>query len=448
MPSRGVKSRLGRWLAAALLITGVTATSGYAQHLFYDEVEREGQIHVFAKWSRYDAFVKSDGTDVGQVITRPGYGPNGETVVFDSVEAIALYNFRHGLPAEPPPSAPAEAAFPAGKISGLMFGDYYWYYRWHQDQISSTNPIEVQGQHGFWFRRLYFTYDYGYSERLRMRFRLEANSNGEFEAGDIVPYVKDAYVRWTYSGDQQLTLGIQPTLTFDWLDGFWSLRHIEKTPADLYRLDGSRDFAFTFYGPVAINGLSYAVQFGNESGNGSETQHGKILRFETRYDRNRRIALEGFYSIATRPEGEYRHTAQAFTGFRNPRLRLGLQYLWQEREPGDDRLPDQAIDIWSGFAVWDVRPKKADLFFRVDAVKGDIDGVETGLPDAGDIEYWLLSDRAKFVMWIAGGEWFVNPSVRLSPNVEIVRYAHDPDPVNFPGRRQDSILRLTFFWTF
>jgi hypothetical protein len=51
-------------------------------------------------------------------------------------------------------------------------------------------------------------------------------------------------------------------------------------------------------------------------------------------------------------------------------------------------------------------------------------------------------------MWIAGGEWFLHPSVRLSPNLEFVRYGKDPDPVNFPGRRQDSILRLTFFWTF
>ena len=185
-----------------------------------------------------------------------------------------------------------------------MFGDYYWYYERHQDQISSTDPTVIKGQHGLWFRRIYFAYDFSYSESLTTRFRLEVNSNGDFAGGDLVPYVKDAYLRWTYRGDQRLTLGIHPTLTFDWLDGFWGLRHIEKTPADLYRLDSSRDFGFTFDGPMAIDGLNYAVQFGNESGNGSETQEGKILRFETRYERNPRIALEGFYSFGRRPGAE------------------------------------------------------------------------------------------------------------------------------------------------
>jgi hypothetical protein len=42
----------------------------------------------------------------------------------------------------------------------------------------------------------------------------------------------------------------------------------------------------------------------------------------------------------------------------------------------------------------------------------------------------------------------VHPSFRLGPNLELAKYANDPDPVNFPGRDQDSIFRVTFFWTF
>ena len=106
------------------------------------------------------------------------------------------------------------------------------------------------------------------------------------------------------------------------------------------------------------------------------------------------------------------------------------------------------IDIWSGFLVWDVVPKKADLFVRLDSVKGHLGGAETGLPGAEDIDYWLLSSQSPFLTWIVGGEWYLHPSVRLSPNLELVRYTNDPDPVQFQGRRQDSILRFTFFWTF
>lgn len=440
-----------RWpLIAALLTFVLAASTAAAQTFFYNEVAKDGRIYVFAMPERYEAFVKNAAAATGPVIERQGYGPNGETVVFDSETAINLYNFKHGLPGEPfhaPDKAPA-TEFPSHKFSGLMFGDYYWYFDRHQDGVSSTNPTPVEGQHGLWFRRLYFTYDYAYSEKLTTRFRLEANSNGQFDGGNIDPYVKDAYLRWTYKGRQQLTLGIHPTLTFDWFDGFWGLRHIEKTPADLYRIDSSRDFGFTFAGSTHIQGLVYAAQFGNESGSGSETREGKILRLETRYQRDSGLALEGFYSFGRGPSGANRHTAQGIAGIQRDTLRFGGQYLWQVRRSGDSLVPDQTIDIWSGFAVWNAVPKKANFFLRSDFVSGDLGGVEIGLPGADSIDYLLLSSAAPFSTWIFGGEWYLHPAVRMGPNLEVVRYAHDPDPVQFPGRRQDGILRFTFYWTF
>jgi hypothetical protein len=274
------------------------------------------------------------------------------------------------------------------------------------------------------------------------------NSNGQFAGGNLTPYVKDAYLRWTFAGKQDLTFGIQPSLTFDWFESaLWGLRHIEKTPVDLYRLDSSRDFGFTLDGP-ATDGLSYAVQFGNESGNGSENQEGKILRLEGRYEGKQGLALEGLYNYARRPESQHRHTAQGIAGFRSDAGRIGGQYVWQERKSGEQDAPHQTITIWSGFGVWDFSPKKANLFLRADGVKGHLGDEETGLPGADGIDYLLLSTQSPFTTWIFGSEWFINPSVRLSPNLEIVRYSHEPDPVNNPGRRQDSILRITFFWTF
>lgn len=446
MMSKALISFCASWLIAAALMA-IVSTGADAQNFFYNEVVKDDRIYVFAIPERYDAFTKTNGVEIGPVIERPGYGPNGETVVFDSQDAINLYNFKHGLPGESFPK-PEEKKYPSGKISGLMFGDYYWYYDWHQDQISSANPTRVEGQHAVWLRRLYFTYDYTYNEKLTMRFRLEANSDGKFAGGNLVPYVKDAYLKWTYTGKQQMTFGIHPTLAFDWLEGFWGLRHVEKTPADLYRLDSSRDFGITFSGPMRVDGLRYAVQYGNESGNGSETQEGKILRLEGRYER-KGLAAEGFYSYARRPEDQNRQTAQGFSGFQRKDVgQVGVQYLWQKRRSGQIDVPYQTISIWSGFGVWDFLPKKADLFIRLDHVKGNKGGVETGLPGAEDIDYLLLSSKSPFKMWILGGEWHLLPSVRVGPNLELVRYASDPDPLNFPGRNRDSILRLTFFWTF
>jgi len=346
------------------------------------------------------------------------------------------------------PNTADKPQYPFGKFSGLMFGDYYWYYRWHQDEISSSTPTAVQGQQGLWFRRLYLTYDWTYNERLTTRFRLEANSDGQFEGGNLEPYVKDAYLKWTYRGRQQLTLGLQPSLTFDWLEGFWGLRHVEKTPADLYRIDTSRDFGVTVSGPVAVDGLQYAVQFGDDSGTGSEVDANKAVRLEGRYERKSGIALEGFYGYSSRPAGENRHTAQGFAGFRRDPVRLGAQFLWQERQSGQAGVPDQTLGVQSGFLVWDIRRVKADAFVRIDHVSGARGGVETGLPGADGIDYWLLSPEAPFTTWIVGGEWFLHPSVRIGPNLELVSYAHDPNPITFPGRDRDAILRLTFYWSF
>jgi hypothetical protein len=199
---------------------------------------------------------------------------------------------------------------------------------------------------------------------------------------------------------------------------------------------------------VSDLGVNYGVQFGNESGNGSENMEGKILRLEGRYEQKKGLALEGYYSYATRPKGQDRHTAQGMAGYRLEAGRIGGQYVWQERKSGEPGVADQTISIWSGFGVWDFLPKQADAFLRVDNVKGHMGDVETGLPGATGIDYVLLSDQSPFTTWIFGAEAYLHPSVRLSPNVEIISYSHDPDPVNNPGRSKDAIFRLTFFWAF
>jgi len=436
----------GLSIVLALLASLVSRAPASGQPMFYIEVPKDGHIYVFAIGQRYDSFRKSGGTEAGTpVITRPGYGPQRETVVFDSEDAINLYNFKHNLPGE---YFPPRASYPSGKFSGLMFGDYYDYDKWHADQISPTDPTSVEGQDGLWFRRIFLGYDAGLSEKFATRFRIEANSNGHFAGGNLVPFVKDAFLKWTYKGEHAATLGIEPTLTFEWLDTFWGLRHVEKSPADLYKIDSSRDFGIEFTGPVGIEGLRYGAQFGNESGSGSEVDERRIVRVEGRYERNPGIALEAFFSRGQEPGNHHRTTAQGFAGYRIGDLRLGGQYVWQERESTTPGVADQSVTIESGFVVWDVRPKKADVFARVDRVGGELGGVDTGLPDAGSVDYLLLSPNSPFTTWIIGGEWYLTSSVRVGPNVELVNYEHDPDPVNLPGRDETRLYRLTFFWTF
>jgi hypothetical protein len=66
--------------------------------LFYREVEKEGRLHVFALSRELELWERSG--EVGRAIVRMGEGPKGETVVFDSEDAITLFNLRHGRQVE------------------------------------------------------------------------------------------------------------------------------------------------------------------------------------------------------------------------------------------------------------------------------------------------------------------------------------------------------------
>jgi hypothetical protein len=70
--------------------------------LFYREAERDGRLHVFASRREFAAWERSGET--GKAITRLGYGPSGETVVFDGEDAVTLFNVRHARPEESFPS--------------------------------------------------------------------------------------------------------------------------------------------------------------------------------------------------------------------------------------------------------------------------------------------------------------------------------------------------------
>ena len=175
-------------------------------------------------------------------------------------------------PPAPPPSPKAEEApAPAFKISGLVFGDYY--------DVAENHRDDLEGQNGFWIRRLYFTYDHTLSKALSLRVRLEANSKGDFKSTGVnTPYVKDAWLKWTF-GAHALTVGLAPTPNIDFVDAFQGYRSVEKSPLDLYRWDSSRDLGLVLQGGLGKDRRTrYSVQFGDGSGTGSETDASKSVR--------------------------------------------------------------------------------------------------------------------------------------------------------------------------
>lgn len=82
-------------VASLALFVSALASQARAQGMFYKEIVKDGRVYVFNVAAEADRFEKSG--EVGRAVTKVAYGPNGETVVFDSEEAIDLYNFKHGI---------------------------------------------------------------------------------------------------------------------------------------------------------------------------------------------------------------------------------------------------------------------------------------------------------------------------------------------------------------
>ncbi|MEX2273013.1 MAG: hypothetical protein WD690_16180 [Vicinamibacterales bacterium] len=348
-----------------------------------------------------------------------------------STATAAAQDLKPGVAEAPAQPAPPP---PPYKLSGLMFGDYYVFAKQHLDAW--------EGQHGLWLRRVYFTYDHTFTPKLSTRLRLEMNSNGKLAGGSLTPYVKDAYLRWNFRGRQALTLGIQPTLTFEHVEAVWGLRHIEKTPLDLYRVDSARDFGVTLSGPLnAPQTIKYAVQFGNESGNNAETDTFKSYRVSTRYEPKQGLTAEVMLGQFGRPNDGDRTTAQLFAGYRAPRGRLGAQYSFQKRRaPDGSTAPDTDLDIFSGFGVFDLMPRRLSAFVRADRYADPC-------PDCAGIDYLPIATTHPFTMTLAGLEYSLQPSVRFSPNVEWVAYSNRGGAIA-ARPANDAAVRLTFYWTF
>ena len=87
------------------LVAVLVAVPALGQGLYYKEITKDGRIYVFNNAANADRFEKTGEMGVG--ITKPGAGPNGETVVGDNERAIQLYFFKHGISeVQPEPTPP------------------------------------------------------------------------------------------------------------------------------------------------------------------------------------------------------------------------------------------------------------------------------------------------------------------------------------------------------
>jgi hypothetical protein len=307
-------------------------------------------------------------------------------------------------------------------------GDFYYF-------IDNNNP-ELKDKRGFWFRRIYFTYDYKIDEKFSSRIRLEMSNSGKFSSSDkIIPFVKDAWLKYKFS-NQALILGISPTPSFQLIEKIWGYRSVEKTPLDLQRMASSRDFGLAAKGQFDEKGMvKYHAMFSNGSSNKEEIDKGKSGMLALAFFASKEIVLEVYGDYADK-EGETDwYTLQGFLGYKGKKVKAGIQYSRQTRMEKD--TTDIQLRVASVFITGDVT-EKISLLARLDK---RLDPNSEG----SKIPFIPFDPAAKSLLLILGLDWHPVSMVKLIPNVEFVSYSENSAGVT---PTDDIIARITFFWAF
>jgi len=313
------------------------------------------------------------------------------------------------------------------RISGLMFGDAYWVARNHDDAI--------EGENGFWFRRIYLTFDSKVNDQWALRLRFEANSPGDFSSDEIDPFVKDAYLKGNIGG-QTLYLGLSSSPTWSLVEKSWGYRAVEKTPLDLQKLGSSRDFGVALKGSFGGNGkFRYHGMLGNGSGTKGETSEGKKAMLAISFHPTKKYQVEVYGDFENRPGETNRRTVQFFGSYAGKNHRFGVQAARQNRETAGGE--DLDLDLASVYAVFRLR-EKVNLLARLDKMFDPN-------PDGDGISYIPFDSTADSTLALLGIDLALGEKVNLIPSIEAVSYDSDSGT---PTPDDDLIARVTFFVRF
>jgi hypothetical protein len=330
-----------------------------------------------------------------------------------------------------PAVASAQFKPDSGEIKGYMIGEYYYNIDHH---TGSSDDGGFKGRHGFWFRRIYFTYNNKLSDTVKMRLRLEMNSNGKFESSTLGPVVKDAYLSFSMGGGASLVAGIQGPPSFSQVEDVWGYRSLEKTPLDLQKWTSSRDFGISLKGGETV---TYHFMLGQGSSNKGEDNNGKKLFGAVGYNTG------GFFGEVMAQfesdDGAEDFIGQVFGSYSGDWGRFGAHYSMRsyKSDGADDSL---GATILSAFAVIKAGDK-AEVIARYDKNFGD--WYEQKFKGSG-ISYVPFANYHSNSFFIGAVSYQVHKNVWLIPNIKYTIYDENDLFEETPGNDVYGNLTLWF----
>lgn len=320
-------------------------------------------------------------------------------------------------------------------VGGQAFVDYFAVVSTPDTaQGDLSHPLSVadtarDGLHGFTYRRLYLTTDFRLSRTFEGRVRLEANEGSSGPNGPV-PFVKDLYVTWRYSGDHSATIGVTEPPVFDISTDVWGYRSLERTILDRRGIANSRDFGLRLDGPLlAAGNVRYAVMYANNNATSPETDpykrgYGRLSATPT----DRLTLVAGADYTAHPDQREYSVRGSAFAGYEARRFRIGVEGYGQTTALTDTTTVDEFGA--SLFGVLQVT--------RHWEVVGRLDWSTELRPRSGPAS-GLGFDPVESLL-LAGVAYRPNPNVTLVPNVWIRNSNR--------FRESDTLARITLELSF
>jgi len=339
-----------------------------------------------------------------------------------------------------------------GKISGYMFGDYFYNILRDSsiDQISNKAQFGEKDLNGFDFRRIYFTYDYKISDQFSTRFRLESQTIVGVENAIFTAFIKDAYLNWKdiFKGSNFI-FGIQPPPTFTVSEDFWNYRSLDRTIMDLRRIASSRDFGVSLKGKITSSGsVKYWLMYGN--GSAFEAEGDKFKRAYAHIDlqpgKTFRLTLYGDYRF--KPKKEFTQVQQSFNndaltsslffGFQNSNnFRIGLESFWQVNY--NDLIRSPEMDVYE---IMRRNVIGISLFSWLKFTESLVAIGRYDFYDPNFSEDYKGDSRNYFIL---GLSFILHEKITITPNVQLETYEKPVEGVEI-----DPSLtgRITFYYEF
>jgi hypothetical protein len=342
--------------------------------------------------------------------------------------------------------ASTEPDFPRGRISGYVFGDYYYNvtgdprHRYNATTGSDSAKAYIDNStssqigrdlNGVQIRRMYFQHDADLSIKYSTRVRLEADSKSLTSDGKLGVAVRVASLQIKNMLPRtNFLFGVLTTPIWENSEEYYGYRSVEKTIADFRGIGTSSDIGVQLKGFVDdAHKVGFSAMVGDGLGNKPEDNRYKktYLSAPLRPIEDLRIEPYVDYEWVPSVVGGDKATYKLFAGYEMKKLSLGGELV--------DRVNHATVGR-------NAEPFGFSLF-------GKYKAHEKATPFAR-FDRWQPNTRAAnridTDLYIAGVDWEPYKDVHIMPNIEATQY-HARGTSVAPAHH-DMQARITFYFKF